>query len=238
MNTIPITLLHGFMGSPDDWDEVVPHLPAWTVCTPRIRPAADWDHGVRQLLQHLPERSIFVGYSLGARLLLACALAEPARCAGLVFVSGNPGLETSQERTRRLAGDLAIAHRIENTRRDEFLQWWYSESTVFKSLSPELRAAEIRRKLAHPDDWAAILRTYSVARQPNFWPGLAKLDQPVLAVAGHLDRKYANIIRRLGNHDHVEACVVEACGHIVHHEQPGAFLQLLRQYLQLHFAPS
>jgi len=221
------------MGDPSDWDLMRAEFSDYDVVTPLIKPANDWSAGVAQLADEIPDRSILVGYSMGARLSLALALSNPEACAGLVFCSGNPGIEDPQQRDLRYANDCKIADRIESEERREFLQHWYSESTVFKSLTAGVRDDEIARKAARTgDDWSAILRTYSVAKQPNFWPRLSDLSMPVLAIAGIQDRKYAQVISRMGGLPQIDARIVPACGHIVHREQPHVFLHLLREFLQ------
>lgn len=227
-----LALVHGFMGDPSDWDLVRRELPAYEIATPLIRPASDWDAGVEQLATEVPAGSTLVGYSMGARLALALVMARPDAYAGLVFCSGNPGIEEDQQRATRYANDCQIANQIEREDRREFLLRWYTESSVFRSLSAAVREDEIARKAVRTgDDWSAILRTYSVARQPNFWPRLSELRIPVLAVAGVLDRKYARMVARMGTLPNIDARIVSACGHIVHREQPYVFLQLLREFL-------
>ena len=229
--TKAVTLLHGFMGAPSDWDQVSAELSNIELATPSIRPAADWAQGVEELLDELPDRSVFVGYSMGARLLLACALEEPWRCEGLVFVSGNPGLdeEARGERRRR---DLEIAARIEKEPRRDFLRQWYSQA-VFASLSEQMAGDEIERRLAQQDaPWADILRTYSVSQQPNYWSQLGDLPCPILAVAGQRDDKYTDIVIRMSKFTNCQARVVAAAGHIVHREQPYVFVQMLREFFK------
>lgn len=230
-------MLHGFMGDPSDWDLVRSELPEYEIVTPTITPAPDWDAGVGQLAADLPDRSLFVGYSMGARLCLAIALSRPEICAGLVFVSGNPGIEDESARDTRYAGDCKIADRIDAQPRRDFLHSWYTESTVFRSLSPDVRDDEIERKsMASSNDWSDILRTYSIGRQPDFWSRLSELQVPVMAIAGMLDRKYANIILRMGTLPTISARIVPACGHIVHREQPHVFLRLLQEFIESHFS--
>jgi pimeloyl-ACP methyl ester carboxylesterase len=103
---------------------------------------------------------------------------------------------------------------------------------VFRSLTPAVREQEIQRKLArNGDDWSTILRCYSVAEQPNFWPQLPELEIPCMALAGLNDKKYAGVVARMGTLPNIQARIVAACGHIVHHEQPHVFLHLLGQFL-------
>lgn len=220
------------MGDPSDWDFLAAELADYEICAPLIRPASDWKSSVEQLIGNLPDRSIIVGYSMGARLSLAVTLEAPEKCAGLVFVSGNPGLEDETVREKRYAGDCRIAELIDKEPRRDFLHHWYTQSTVFKSLEERVRNDEIERKSARAgDDWGAILRTNSVAKQPNYWPRLSELQVPTTAIAGILDRKYANIIARMGIEPNIQTRIVPHCGHIVHREQPHVFLHLIREYL-------
>ena len=210
--TVPtLTFIHGFMGDPSDWDFVRAELSEYKSTAPLIKPARDWDSGVEQLMEELPRRSILVGYSMGARLALAVALSRPEVCAGLVFVSGNPGIEDDEARRKRYESDCRIADEIESVPRQDFLHQWYTQSTVFKSLTADVRADEIARKAAYAgDDWSAILRTYSVAMQPNYWPRLCELKMPVMAIAGMSDRKYANMIVKMDSAN-ISTRVVASC---------------------------
>ena len=135
MKKLPLTFVHGFMGDPSDWDLIRAELSDYEVVTPLLKPAANWAAGVSQLADELPERSIIVGYSMGARLSLALALSNPDACAGLVFCSGNPGLEDQQQRESRYANDCKIADRIEADSRRDFLEHWYS-CLLYTSPSP------------------------------------------------------------------------------------------------------
>ena len=103
---IPIILLHGMLGTPADWSGV---CQAWqgepqpTAVTLPV--AADWSHGICQLLANLPQQSVLVGYSLGARVALGCVLAAPQRFRGLCLISGSPGLESDADRALRQVQD-------------------------------------------------------------------------------------------------------------------------------------
>lgn len=226
-----LTFVHGFMGDPSDWDLIRRELSDYDICTPLIRPAENWAASVEQLIADIPDRSIIVGYSMGARLSLAAVLQRPEICAGFVFVSGNPGLEDEDQRDKRYKHDCKIAARIESESREEFLNYWYTAS-VFESLTDKVRADEIQRKLArNGDDWAATLRTNSVAKQPNYWPRLNELTMPTLAIAGVSDRKYTDVMVRM-NSAGIDTRIVPSCGHIVHHEQPHVFVKLVRDFLK------
>jgi 2-succinyl-6-hydroxy-2,4-cyclohexadiene-1-carboxylate synthase len=220
------------MGHPSDWDEVRAALPEYDTAAVAIQPAAAWETTVKQLADSISPDSIIVGYSMGARLALGVAFEVPQRCQGLMFVSGNPGLESEQVREQRWLSDQKVAERIETGELGTFLNDWY-QASVFEGLADEIRLAEIARKLAlYSNDWPSILRTSSVSKQPNFWPRLNELTMPVLVVAGQRDEKYRNISLRFDDETsaNVESKIVPSCGHIVHREQPEAFVEIVRQF--------
>ena len=193
-----LTFIHGFMGHPSDWDEVRAALPEFQTTAVNILPSSDWQSSVRQLADSIPDRSVVVGYSMGARLALGIAL-ESQRVAGVVFVSGNPGLETDAARDQRWEADQKIANQLEQLEPDSlkpFLEQWY-QADVFASLPLEIRREQIARKREFlSPDWPKILRTHSVSRQPNYWPSLKQLSIPTAVVAGELDEKYREIAVR------------------------------------------
>ena len=220
------------MGHPSDWDEVRASLGEYETSAIAIEAANSWDEGIHELAKKTPERSVLIGYSMGARLALALALEFSERYEALVFISGNPGLKSDVLREQRSAHDARIAERLESEPRIQFLTEWY-ESPVFNGLSPSVRAEEIQRKAARSGhDWPAILRTNSVAKQPNYWNRLSELAIPVLALAGALDPMYAEVIERFdGACDSACAEIIPDCGHIVHREQPRQFIRVLREFL-------
>ena len=221
------------MGAPSDWDLLRDGLRDYELVTPLIQPAENWDAGVAALEAEIPKDSVLVGYSMGARLALALAVAKPRRYRGLIFCSGNPGIEDEQQRQQRYASDCRMADRVDKDDRAEFLEYWYT-SAVFRTLTPAIREQEIQRKLTRGgDSWSSILRCYSVAEQPNYWPRLTKLPITCMAIAGEQDKKYVRFVTRMGSLPNIEARIVPDCGHIVHHEQPRVFLDLVREFLSL-----
>ena len=79
----PLVFLHGFLGSPAEWQPVVEQLP-WAGPKQAVSlPLADsWQQGLQRIAESLPAECILVGYSLGARVALAIALAYPRACKG------------------------------------------------------------------------------------------------------------------------------------------------------------
>ena len=234
------------MGHPSDWDELRCSLDAefadWkqtlAIHAPEIQPAKDWESGIGKLAEQVPDGSVVIGYSMGARLALALALEFPKRVSGLILVSGNPGIESDSQRSQRREHDRALANKIESLSSPEerraFLEKWYQQS-VFETISDEVRCSEVVRKLQrnNSDLWPTILRTFSVAEQPNYWPCLTSIEIPVCLVAGQKDKKYSDIAMRFAeesNSNDVHTVIVPESGHIVHRERTEAFAKIVGEF--------
>lgn len=237
-----LAFLHGFMGEASDWDEVRAQLSEFETRAINIEVATDWQDTLHSIANSLTSNSIVIGYSMGARLALGIALEFPKKCGGLIFISGNPGLESDEERDARKIADEKVASRIEQfgvkpATKKSFLNDWY-RSSVFTSLPDEIRKQEIQRKLGRDaNDWPAMLRVNSVSRQPNYWPRLNELSMPTLVVAGERDEKYKAITFRFAEavvSNRVTSRVLENCGHMVHREKSAELSHLIRNFIKQH----
>lgn len=233
-----LVFIHGFMGHPSDWDPIRAALPEYETHAVEIGVTKTWHSALETLAASLPEQSIVVGYSMGARLALGLVLEMPQKVAGLIFISGNPGLESENDREQRWITDQQIAARLEFESLEPFLQTWY-QADVFETVPEEVRNAEIERKMACSSEaWPEILLANSVAKQPNYWAQLSKIAVPTLVVAGELDEKYKRIAARFAEQcssNGLETRIVKECGHIVHREQPETLLQILREFVDQKF---
>lgn len=228
-----LAFLHGFMGHPSDWDEVRDTIgQSCDTYALEVQPADDWASCLRQLAVSIPEHSILVGYSMGARLALGLAIEFSSNFSGLVLISGSPGLETQEARDLRWLADQKVASQIESQPRRDFLTGWYRQS-VFDTVPEHIVTSVIKRKLKqNSQHWPAILKTLSVAKQPNYWERVDELAIPALAVAGEQDEKYKRIALRLQDAaDNIEAKVIANCGHLVHREQPSNLAKAIGNFL-------
>ena len=199
-------------------------------CRSPRRPAGSWE--CNAWWESCRPDCILVGYSMGARLALACALTEPDRLSGLVLVSGSPGLPAAQ-RAARWEHDQQLAARLRSQNPREFLLAWYSQP-VFQGLSAECAGAIGAREICRsiPSTNADLLRSYSVGRQPDYWARLETLRLPVLIVVGQQDAKYVALAHRMaGILPLVRLHVVPQAGHVVHREQPHRLVAAIRESL-------
>ena len=207
MNDAPLVLLHGFTGDPSSWDAVVAEL---AVARRLIRPAlvghrggppADasttWDGEVERLgaIVEIEARPgargvVLAGYSLGARLALAVALARPPSIARLVLVSPSAGIEHDGERAQRRQDDDALAASIAERGLFSFVERWEALPlfATQESLPPDVRAAHRARRLAQDaNSLAASLAALSKGRMPWLLPAAAAVEVETVLVVGELD---------------------------------------------------
>ncbi|MEM9364440.1 MAG: alpha/beta fold hydrolase [Planctomycetota bacterium] len=234
MHRVPLSFLHGFMGHPSDWDPIRQGLPEFESHALEVTPTEGWMSSVVRLAEIIPQGSVLIGYSMGARLALGVAMERPEVCSALVFISGNPGLETVEARDQRWKWDENTAYRLETEPLADFLEAWY-RLPVFESVPVVVRTAERDRKLARSArDWPAILLANSISKQPDYWKRLRELSVPTLVVAGQQDEKYRMIAERFVERTSlpfVAKQIVPNCGHLVHREQPPTLIGMIRDFL-------
>lgn len=179
-------------------------------------------------------RATYVGYSMGARMALHVVLARPEAVRGLVLIGGTPGIEDERERAARRANDRRLAQRIREHGVEPFVTEWLAQP-LFAGLPPEARF-ESERCSNSREGLARSLELAGTGSQRPLWDELARIDAPVLAVAGQMDDRYARIAERMAGAIGASATValVPGAGHSAHLEQPDAFLTLLRPWLAAH----
>ena len=245
-----VLLLHGFMGSANDWADVMGRLedayhslavdlPGHGASTGLADAAYTMDGAAQALVDLLDERGVercaVVGYSMGGRLALYFAMRFPARCRKLVLESASPGLATAQQRLARRKVDEARAVRLETQDFEAFLNQWYRQP-LFASLAPHKALTEqmIERRLANdPRELARSLRGMGTGGQPSLWERLSGWRVSTVAIAGARDPKYVEIARRMAAlSPRMNAAVIPEAGHNVHAEQPRRFATLLHAFLE------
>ncbi|RMH76647.1 MAG: 2-succinyl-6-hydroxy-2,4-cyclohexadiene-1-carboxylate synthase [Calditrichaeota bacterium] len=239
----PILFLHGFMGSGEDWAEIVAALKDRFYCLSVDLPGhgrsadfspelpRDMPHtaaAVMEVVKALPERPAYlVGYSMGGRLALYVALHYPQHFAGVVLESASPGLKTAAERAGRIHRDEQLARRLEGEDFAAFLEAWYRQP-LFASLGKHPRYPELiaRRLRTNPDPraLARALREMGTGRQPSLWDELPRMKMPLLLVVGENDPKFSALAREMAARcPTAQVAVIKDAGHNVHFEQPEVF---------------
>jgi len=247
----PLILLHGFTGSGKQWTAQVEEFASrfHTIAVDLLghgrsdappnpnryrmeRCVAD----LAVLLDFLGiERACWLGYSMGARVALAFAVAHPQRVRALVLEGVAPGIEDPQQRAERVAHDEALAGSIERDGIETFVDMWMQQP-LFASqacLGPAfLTAARAARRANDPRGLANTLRGMGTGAQEPLWASLPLLAVPTLLVVGEEDMKFRGIAATMATRmPRAQVAIIPQAGHAAHVEKPAAFNARVLRFL-------
>jgi len=248
-----LLLLHGFSGSAETWQPLLPHLRGFRTLAVDLPGHGQSDippdpqaYSVERcaadplaLLDALGEgRTAGLRHPPGGRGGPHLAPARGVRLWAGVGESASPGSEAPRERGARARRDDELADLLLQEGLERFVDLWEAQP-LFASLRwlPEATRQRLRcQRLSHsPAGLAAVLRGMSVGRQRPLWGSLAEVAAPALVVVGALDSRYAAIGRRMALAlPHGELAVVPGAGHTVHLEQPLIFARIVAEFLERH----
>ena len=174
--------------------------------------------------------AIWIGYSLGGRVLLHVALAHPELVAGMILISTTAGIEDPDERAHRRTTDNALADRIERIGVDAFLTEWL-EQPLFAGLT--VTDVERRERTSNSAaGLAASLRSCGTGTQTPLWARLGELDVPTLIVTGTDDHKFTALGKRLAEGlPSATHRPMAATGHSCAAQRPQEFAVLVGQFI-------
>ncbi len=198
-----LAFLHGFLGSPQDWEGVIGHLPEYS-CYALSYPF------------QIPSDSIVIGYSMGGRIALRSS--QPK-----ILISTHPGLKTPEEKAQRLLQDQYWIQKLRQEPLESFLKDWYAQP-LFESFRkhPEFPKIVSRRVQQDPQVLAQMLEQESLAHQEfTFSEGIF--------LHGALDQKYAQLYRDLK----IPSIEIPEAGHAAHLENPKGCAEAIRQALEI-----
>jgi 2-succinyl-6-hydroxy-2,4-cyclohexadiene-1-carboxylate synthase len=230
-----LVLVHGFTQTGASWAATAGALAVGHEVVCPDAPGHGSKAGVRsdlwegaRILGEECGRAAYVGYSMGGRLALHLALADPERVTALVLVGATGGIDDADERAARRASDEALADRLERIGADAFLDEWLAQP-LFAGLPAEARGG----RSTDATGMASSLRLAGTGTQEPLWDRLGGLSMPVLVVAGERDAKFRALGQRLVGTigANAELMLVPDAGHAAHLEQPGAFVALVRPWL-------
>jgi len=233
-----LVFVHGFTQTSNSWKRIATHLAeegyeSVVVDAPAHGESTDVRVGLpegAELLTALCGPAVYIGYSMGGRLCLHAAIAQPHVVRGLALIGASPGIADDVERAARRGADDRLANHIEDVDVDAFLDEWLAQP-LFAGLSvdAEQRTDRLRNSAA---GLASSLRLAGSGVQESLWSHLAALTMPVLTVAGELDEKYAAIGRAIaGAVPGGDFAVIAGAGHAAHLQSPDLVLDALRRWL-------
>ncbi|MGK7902972.1 MAG: 2-succinyl-6-hydroxy-2,4-cyclohexadiene-1-carboxylate synthase [Hormoscilla sp.] len=244
-----IILLHGFMGSSDDFHEVIELLSEEFCCLAVDLPGhgktqvkgdescynmSNTAQGINDLLDELKmDKCSLVGYSMGGRLALYLMLNFPDRFEKVILESATAGLKTAAERKKRRQADAERARELENGDFRQFLGKWYNQA-IFQSLRnhPDFGKMMERRLANHPWELAKSLRNMGTGNMLPLWDRLAENKIPLLLLVGEYDAKFKAINAEMASLCEVaQLQIVAQAGHNIHLENPGEWVKQVTRLL-------
>lgn len=248
-NKTIILMLHGFMGSSNDFIEIIPELSKKFSCLIVDLPG----HGKTRvsdsekyynmhntataligLLDNLKiEKCYLFGYSMGGRLALYLGINFPTRFEKIILESASPGLKSKVERSLRFQSDFKLANKLENSNFQEFLFNWYNRG-LFESLRQHNNFEKlIKIRLENnPLELVKSLRNLGIGNQPSLWGKLSNHQIPTLLMVGEYDYKFKAI-----NTEISELCsvaklkIISESGHNIHWENPREWMEAMINFL-------
>ncbi len=241
----PLILLHGWMGSCDDWNNVIELLKSRFYCIAIDLPGhgktevsgddlgyqfIDTAKGIIQLLTDLAiDRGTICGYSFGGRLALYLALEYPHRFDRVVLESTSPGLATIIERQARVVSDDRIIQKLATDNFADFVTNWYRQS-IFLEIDKhrDFLALLNRRFTNQPARLAKSLRYAGLGQQPYLGDRLTACTLPILLIVGAQDLKFVSIAQILDRDCQCTSlAIIPNCSHNVHFQAPQLWVDLL-----------
>jgi 2-succinyl-6-hydroxy-2,4-cyclohexadiene-1-carboxylate synthase len=220
--------LHGWMGSGAEGEALAERLRCTLIC-PDLpghgsTPLGDWT------IRSVVDRIAFLaagcawagGYSMGARLLMMAAMAQPESFGPLALESGFWGYESADERQARRTLDAERAQDLCSRGVAAFTADWYAAS-MWGGYRPTPRTGD-------PAELAGALEQFSSAVMPDLRPWLRTTTSPVLWLAGSRDSAYADRARWMQAHTR-HSVVLLRTGHNLHGEDPAGWSRAVRSFL-------
>lgn len=245
----PLLLLHGFLGSGEDWSGIAEHLSAKYRIYALDLPGHGFtrpEERVPDILSHYTmeavaqtvldcldamdiEQIYLAGYSMGGRLALYLTLCYPTRFGSAAILSATAGLKTEEERSERVKHDETIAKRLEMEASEDFMRFWYEQPLFapFREHPSFVRVVK-QRLFTESANAAKALRGMGTGAQPPVWDVLGSNRVPIVFAAGERDAKFVALAQEM----HVATpfstlAVLANAGHVVHHEATTEVASLL-----------
>ena len=239
---VSLTLIHGFTQDSGVWTEVESQLPTdWAVMAidlpghgrNRQLVASSQSEFLAMTRETLKERNpdvvnVLCGYSMGARVALALAAAEPDRWDHVVAISSGGGIYSEEARNSRREADEGIANKyLDEGWLEEFASYWDS-LPIWAGDPQHVGESRIQMLLKQdPAGLASALRSFGQGAATPF-SGFEHGDEPVVTVIrGERDAAYVEPAQRLAMLTSGSPVVIPG-GHSLVLENPRALADALK----------
>lgn len=247
-----VFLLHGFSGSANDWDEIIPNLRK-NFSYVAIDLIGHGQSDAPNELEHYTtasmidqlddifryftkERIILLGYSMGGRAALSYSAQYPDKLTGLILESTSAGIADEKRRKERILHDEQVIEILEKKSFEEFFKFWMSQD-LFSTLNsiPEEKLLRAKAAKLRNNKIGLInsLRGFGTGVMPPLHDKPQHIKCKTLLITGELDSKFSNINQELKKkivNSHHE--IVKDSGHIVHFEKREEFVGVVNGFLE------
>jgi len=245
----PLVLLHGFSGDASTWRAVIGRFAADFQCiafdllghgasdAPDDVASFRLESVAADIIDLLDQLAVMnprlLGYSMGGRLALFLAHQYPERVNALILESASPGLADERARAERRKRDNRLADEIEANGIAWFVKHWESLPLWATQSDRLIRAQRAQRMSNSAEGLANSLRGMGTGAQPNLWGQLPNLSLPTCLIVGERDDKFQRTNQAMDEAmPRSSLSIIPSAGHNTHLENPTAFCQTLRSYLQ------
>jgi 2-succinyl-6-hydroxy-2,4-cyclohexadiene-1-carboxylate synthase len=171
----------------------------------------------------------YLGYSMGARILLHAALDHPELVKSLVLIGATPGIDDPEARAARFRSDAELARELEADGLPAFIDRWLA-MPMFAGLSDENRHRSARLQ-NRPEGLAASLRRCGTGAQEPLWDRLVDIKTPTKLIVGESDQKFVAVAGRMVHSmPKANVAVVAGAGHAAHLEAPDAVADIVVEF--------
>jgi len=246
----PVLFLHGFLGSAQDWCDVITFFSDEYWCLAVDLPGHGktvvngseenyrMENCANGLVDFLDSLNIgkcdIVAYSMGGRLALYMAVNFPDCFERVVLESASPGFKTKQERQDRQVHDNMLAERLETGSLKQFLKEWYDQPLFATLRQDKERFVRllVNRTNNNKSGLATSLRMMGAGVQPSLWRQLHKIQACLLLIVGEKDDKFKRIAAEMAPKcPRASICIVQGAGHNVHWEKPEEYARTVKGFL-------
>lgn len=231
---VNLVALHGFWGTPSDFDALFRRLGAVAAFTPDLydvspldptHDLATWtDFFCNEVERRFNgEKVTLLGYSMGGRLALHALSRRPDLFENAVLLSTNPGWLTDEERAARATWIRDWCERFLRLDWEDLEREWNRQETFVGSHQPARRRPDRRLLALSLENWSLLAHRFP-------FEDLLKRTIPVHWMFGALDHKFLAVKARLqGQNVAGEFHVIENAGHRLPQDAPEALARLLAQ---------
>jgi 2-succinyl-6-hydroxy-2,4-cyclohexadiene-1-carboxylate synthase len=252
-------MLHGWLGSSHDWDEVLKFiskqfipitidLPGHGQSPPFSEDELSFEKISSEIIQLydrirseqlLEENPILVGYSMGGRVALQLAMQYPTYFKGVALIAAHTGISSVELRSKRGLEDDRRAAELTTMPWHEFLENWYG-LPIFSSLQrkPDTLAQIMEKRIRFkPKNPEHLLRALSLAKQPclvdetsKSRPLMAESLPPTLLIAGEEDQTYTQHYNEISTKIGAKVSIVRNAGHSLLYEAPAQLSETINNF--------